>query len=92
MQLREKGDRGKVVGCGVAINGGCVHALNAKCTCDCHNKVFLRRSEKEVLETLKLLIKTYDDYKVMMSLGRDEALEKAIVTYDDFYDWLQEQD
>ncbi len=48
------------------------------------------KSKKVIFKTLKKILSFYDSYRISCKMSKEEAINKTLETYDDFYEWLTE--
>ena len=49
------------------------------------------KKKELVFETLKQILGFYDSYRITLKMSKEEAIKKTLETYDDFYEWLNEE-
>lgn len=49
----------------------------------------LVKSRSEVMTCLRMILQAHDDNKRVLKLDDEQAINKTIDMYDDFYQWLQ---
>jgi hypothetical protein len=52
----------------------------------------LRRTKEEVFVVIKSFLEAYNSSREILNLEHDEAVEKVINSYDDYFEWLQGKD
>lgn len=49
------------------------------------------KTKKEIFETLECILTCYDSYRINLDLSEEQAQQKTLDTYSDFYEWLNEE-
>jgi len=49
------------------------------------------KSEEEVFDTLREMLGYYESYRNTLNLSERDAAVKTLKTYEDFYQWLNEE-
>lgn len=49
------------------------------------------KTEKEIFDTLREMFKYYENYRNSIGMTKQEATEKTLKSYGDFYQWLNEE-
>lgn len=47
------------------------------------------KNKKVVFDTLRQMLRFYDNYRFLMKMTEDEATEKTLEVYSDYYEWLK---
>lgn len=51
----------------------------------------LVKDEETVMYSLSYILQCYENYRTILKMKPKEALEKTLIQYDDFHEWLQDK-